>query len=233
MARKHLLLATFAAFTLLATAGTAFAANSVSAPTSCGYSGYSYAGLIADQSESGISADITTLAQPTITTGHVAAWIGVGGVGLGPNGSTEWLQAGISAVPGEATSLYYELARPNATPVYRLVPLKLQTGRTYQISVQESPTRQGFWSVWVDGVQRAGGIFLPGSHDAWKPMATSESWDGGSPACNAYTFRFSNIRSKTSGTQPWSPMTASVIDAPGYRVEGRTPLGFTAVGGAL
>jgi hypothetical protein len=230
MARISLLIGTVLALAVLATPGLATAGTTIS---SCGYDGYSYAGEAAVSPQSGISADITALRQPKITTGHVAAWVGVGGIGLGPNGSNEWLQAGISAVPDEPTSIYVEVARPNTEPRYHALPLQLAIGRTYQISVQESPTHPGSWSVWVDGVQKTGSIYLPGSHDAWKPIATTESWDGGSPACNAFSFKFTNVRTKTGATPAWSSMQSSVIDAPDYRVTQRTLAGFTAVGGKV
>jgi hypothetical protein len=233
MARIQLLISTTAALAILATTGVASAANSITAPASCGYDGYSYAGLTATQPESGVSADITALQAPKITTGHVAAWVGVGGVGLGPGGSNEWIQAGISAVPGAPTSLYVEVARPKSEPLYHVLPLTLAIGHTYDVAVQESPTHPGSWSVWVDGVQKTTNVYLPGSHDAWKPIATTESWDGGSPACNAFTFRFANLRAKETTGPSWAPMQSAVIDAPGYRVTQRTLAGFTAVGGKV
>jgi hypothetical protein len=226
MPRTALILFLTAALALLATTATAEAGT-----LSCGYNGYSYAGVTALQTESGIRAGITAVASPSVTTGHVAAWVGVGGAGLGPGGSNEWLQAGISSIPGQPTSLYTETARPGQAPRYRVVPLAVRLGHTYRIAVQESPTRPGSWSVWVDGVQRTGQVLLPGSHDAWKPVATSESWDGGSPACNAFTFRFSEVQSRIAASDAWSPMSSQVIDAPGYHVEARTLAGFLAVGG--
>jgi hypothetical protein len=229
MARIQLLIVTIASLASLATAGIASAAKTVSP---CGYDGYSYAGVTATAAEAGISAGITATSQPQITTGHIAAWVGVGGMGLGPNGSNEWIQAGISAVPQQPTSLYVEVAQPGSAPRYHALPLALQIGRTYQVAVEESTTRANWWSVWVDGKQVTGKIFLPGSHDAWKPVATSESWDGGSPACNSFTFKFSNLESKTSTSPAWSPLASSVIDAPDYKVTQRTLAGFTAVGGA-
>src|SRR5271154_4847730 len=230
MARISLLIGTIASLAVLATPGLARAGTTISP---CGYDGYSYAGVTAVSPESGISANITALRQPKITTGHVAAWVGVGGMGLGPGGSNEWMQAGISAVPDEPTSIYVEVAQPNTEPRYRALPLPLAIGRPHQISGRESPAPPGWWSVWVDGVQRTTNISLPGSHDAWKPIATAESWDGGSPACNGFSFKFSDVRAKTSTGPGWSSMQSSVIDAPDYRVTQRTLAGFTAVGGKL
>jgi hypothetical protein len=83
-----------------------------SAAKRCGYDGYSYAGVKAATPEAGVGAEITALSEPHVTTGHVAARVGVGGAGLGPKGSSEWLQAGISAAAGQPATLYYQVALP-------------------------------------------------------------------------------------------------------------------------
>src|SRR5262245_13082062 len=49
--------------------------------------GYSYAGYQSSTVAYGISARITVLQPPRVSAGHVAAWIGVGGPGLGRGGS--------------------------------------------------------------------------------------------------------------------------------------------------
>ena len=47
-----------------------------------------------EQVGSGVRATITALRQPSVSAGHAAGWIGVGGPGAGPNGETMWLQTG-------------------------------------------------------------------------------------------------------------------------------------------
>jgi hypothetical protein len=46
--------------------------------------------------------------QRGVTPRHVAAWVGIGGEGLGPGGATEWIQAGLSAFPDGRTELNYD-----------------------------------------------------------------------------------------------------------------------------
>ena len=97
---------------LLATAVVAALAlaGSVATASACGKNGYSYAGLGAPTYGSGISAVITAMGPFSIPNGHVAGWVGVGGPGLGPNGTDEWLQIGLSGFPGLYSDIYYEVA---------------------------------------------------------------------------------------------------------------------------
>jgi hypothetical protein len=215
-----------------ATLATAFALAlpSRSGAATCGDSGYSYAGITSLSTSSGVSAAVTSLTAPTVSSGHVAAWVGVGGAGLGPNGTNEWLQVGISALPGQSSSLYYELALPNVAPKYVTLSSGLKIGRSYKIAVLESATRPGWWRVWVNGSPVTKAIHLLDSHNAWRPVATTESWDGGVPACNAFKYRFTDVNvTATSGA--WVPMHAQVLKAPGYVVSDRTAAGFDAFGG--
>ena len=54
--------------------------------------------------------------RPNVLHGHVAAWVGVGGAGLGPGSTDEWLQVGISARPerGSRALLRGRAAEPGA-----------------------------------------------------------------------------------------------------------------------
>lgn len=171
----HVIRTLVAAATLAAACTLAFSSR---ADGACGNGGYSYAGVSSVDSRAGVSAAITVLRAPAVTLGHVAAWVGVGGKGLGPNG-TEWLQVGISAEPGQGPSLYDELARPGVAPLYVSLAGHLTLGRSYTVAVLESRAHPGWWGVWVTGSTVTKPIYLPGSHDAWRPVATSESWDGG------------------------------------------------------
>jgi hypothetical protein len=203
---------------------------SLSAAATCGDSGYSYAGITSLSTGSGVSAAITSLTAPQVSSGHVAAWVGVGGAGLGPNGTNEWLQVGISALPGQSSSLYYELALPNKDPQYVTIASDLKIGRSYKIAVLESSTKPGWWRVWVNGSPVTKAIHLLDSHNAWRPVATTESWDGGVPACNAFNYRFSDV-AVASASGASAPMQSQVLNAPGYVVSDRTSTGFDAVGG--
>ena len=91
------------------------AACSFSAPTPAASnicrSTYSYAGITAPDRANGISAALTAVSVPNVVEGHVAGWIGVGGPGLGPGGSDEWIQIGLSAFPESGSIMYYEVDR--------------------------------------------------------------------------------------------------------------------------
>ena len=78
-------------------------------------SSYSYAGLLASSARYGVSAAISLLGSPTVRGGHVAAWVGVGGTGMGPGGTDEWLQVGLASFDRPDGRLYYELALPDRT----------------------------------------------------------------------------------------------------------------------
>jgi hypothetical protein len=50
-----------------------------------------------------------------------------------------------------------------------------------------------WWRVWVDGHAASKPYHLPGSHGAWRGIATAESWGGGVRACNLYSYRFNRV----------------------------------------
>lgn len=201
-----------------------------SAAPACGQSGYSYAGLLSTRSRSGVAAKITPISLPIVRGGHVAAWVGVGGEGLGRGGADEWLQAGLSAKPGTGIALYYELALPGLEPRYVMLKGHVQPGRSYQLAVVESRTRPGSWRVLVNDRPATRFIALPGSHGVWRPVVTAESWDGGSGACNTFAFGFSDIAT-TGSPGAWSPMAARPLRTPGLRVARHDAARFVASAG--
>src|ERR687884_964106 len=98
-------------------------ASPASAAASCART-YSYAGYDSPWYAHGVAATITALEQPVVNVGHVAAWVGVGGVGAGLHGEDEWLQVGYSAFEpeaGPATEIYYEVVQPHRDPAYHSV----------------------------------------------------------------------------------------------------------------
>jgi hypothetical protein len=224
--------------TILVAAATLAAACALTVPAggraaaACGASSYSYAGLLATYQRFGVSATISPLGTPTVHGGHVAAWVGVGGEGQGPDGSDEWLQAGISVEAGRGTALYYELTLPGRQARYVMLKGHLSLDRSYRVAVLESRKRRGSWAVWVNGTRVSKLIHLPGSHGAWRPVATSESWNGGVGACNRFKFAFSQVRVAARPGGRWTPMAAHVLNSPGYAVARRTTAGFLALGGA-
>src|SRR6476469_2514944 len=148
----------------------------------CGNStGYSYAGIGAPTRCFGISALITPLDAFDVLNGHVAAWVGVGGPGQGPNGTNEWIQIGYSGYPWVTGSdIYYEVAQPGRFPTYHQVSAGLSVGTLTKVTVLEIHGRANWWRVWVNHKPVSPAIHLPASHGRWSPIATAERWAGGS-----------------------------------------------------
>jgi hypothetical protein len=192
---------------------------------------YSYAGVSSIDARYGIGARISTLRAPTIAAGHVAAWVGVGGSGLGAYGSTEWLQVGISAKLGEDPALYYEVARPGRKAQYVMLKGHLPLGRAFDVAVLESRDHPGDWRVWVNGERMTTRIHLPGSHGAWRPTATAESWNDDSGICNAFSFQFANVKVAATPGGGWQPIRGRVLADAGYRVERPNAKSLVALGG--
>jgi len=194
----------------------------------CGWEGYSYAGYQSPVQAYGISGRLALRARADVRNGHVAAWIGVGGSGLAPGGGDAWLQVGISGFADGRAELYYEYVTPSM-PKPRYVTIRpLALGETHNVAVQERPAQLGAWRVLVDGRRASPSILLPGSHGAWRPIATAESWDGGTRTCNRFAYDFSNLAVATSYGGGWQPFALTdPIEDPGYRVSPRAS-GFVA-----
>jgi hypothetical protein len=219
------LLAVFVAVIAL---GALFASGAAAARTHCAKS-YSYAGLIGAQASHGVRTKLTVVKDPEVRNGHVAGWVGVGGVGLGPNGTTEWIQVGYSGYSWEESTLYYEVTRPNGYPTYHAV-MKVEPGESHRVGVAEMRGRKNWWRVWVDGKAVSKPIHLPGSHGAWEPVATAESWNADSGRCNSFAYRFSRVAFATRPNRGWRLMKdAMKLEDTGYRVR-RSNGGFTARG---
>jgi hypothetical protein len=196
----------------------------------CGSAGYTYAGVSGSDNVTGVAARITPLSAFDVLGGHVASYVGVGGVGQGPNGSTEWIQVGMSAFNGLAGhSLYYEIARPGGVPTYHEVLSSLSAGDTHRVAVLEMAKHRNWWRIWVDGHAVTTPIFLPGSHLRWRPVATAESWGGGVSRCNSYAYRFERVSIANHAGGTWKRLdSGTVFYDPGYRVERRTLASFVA-----
>ena len=123
--------------------------------------GYSYAGLYATSPSLGVAASLSMLRPPEVAGGHVAAWVGVGGPGLGPNGTDEWLQVGLASFGGSPeTSLYYELALPGQQPRYVELASGIQPGQEMRVGLLELPFAPNTWIV-VSPAGLAGPFYLP------------------------------------------------------------------------
>lgn len=158
-----------------------------------GAQGYGYAGFQATRRAHGVRAALTGLAENAVAEGHVAAWVGVGGRGQGPGGADMWLQVGLSSFAGAPGNLYYEVTRPGSPPVFHLIESNVARGALRRVAVLEMTKRSDWWRVWVNGQPASEPIHLPRSGKRWQPIATAESWDGGSGSCNLFSYRFERV----------------------------------------
>src|SRR5690242_3279195 len=214
-----LLVGTFASSFALAFAPNAFA---------CGKGGYSYAGVAAPSRAFGIGATITPLPAFNVMSGHVAGWVGVGGPRQGPGGTDEWLQVGFSGFPQlTGSNIYYELMLPNGQPTYHQVASNLPFGKPAHVAVLEMHRRPGYWRVWVNGSPASKPIFLTGSHGRWAPIATAESWDGGTGGtCNGFLYRFNQVSIARVPGGGWQPLAGgTTISSPSTRIARNTHRG--------
>jgi hypothetical protein len=195
--------------------------------------GYSYAGLYALKPAAGIGASLSMLDSPNVAGGHVAAWVGVGGPGLGPHGTDEWLQVGLASFDSPAGRLYYELALPGQEPKYVELASGIELGQVVRVAVMELPLSHDDWIV-ITPTGIEGPFHLPHSHAAWAPIATAESWARGGSYCNAYAYRFGDIELAHAGGS-WTRLRRSEkLQDPGWRVNllSRSTFSATAVRGA-
>jgi hypothetical protein len=208
------------AFLAALATSTLFIAAPQAATTPCGTSGYAYAGVGSSGRAFGIATRLRAAAAPQVLNGHVAGWVGVGGPGAGPNGTNEWIQVGFSAFPGSSSSsLYYEVAQPNQAPRYVQVAADLPPGTTRKVAVVELAGRKNWWRVWVDDHAVGAPVHLPGSHGAWRPLATTETWGGGSPVCNRFSYRFAAVSVATRPGGAWQPLRRHyTFQDHGYRI---------------
>jgi len=190
---------------LLLLAVAAVSLGGAATALACGQGGYSYAGLGAPNRAFGVSATVTGLNSFDVLNGHVAGWVGVGGPGEGPGGSNEWLQIGLSGFPGiTGSDVYYEVALPHRFPVYHQVATAVPAGQAVKVTVLEMHSRPNYWRVWLNHKAVSQAIYLPESHDRWTPIATAESWDGGTGGtCNTFLYRFRHVAVANSMGGGW------------------------------
>ena len=123
--------------TLLAAAATDATPSRATGAEVCGNPGYSYAGYQHRGRAHGVRATLSAMARPYVASGHVAAWIGVGGPGAGPNGADEWIQVGLSAFSDGSSQLYYEVTRPGVPPTYHQIDAVVRPGERKRVVVLE------------------------------------------------------------------------------------------------
>ena len=185
------------------------ASTTASAGPACGGAvgdnGYAYAGHQATYRGHGVRATLTVVRQPSVASGHVAGWVGVGGPGQGANGEDEWIQAGVASMPGMDPFIYAEITREGRDPEFILIEQGVPTGQSHRIAVLEMSGRPGWWRVWVDDNAVTEPVRLRQSSGRWAPIATAESWNGGEAACNAFSYRFERVSVSYGGGGSWRP----------------------------
>jgi hypothetical protein len=193
------------------------------------WSGYSYNGVQSPTRGYGISANLTLSSPSVVEVGHVAAWVGVGGAGMGPGGADEWVQAGIAHDVGGQDVLYYEYKRPSDSKATYTTLQVASPGQSHSFVVYERAAQRDSWAVIVDGVKIGPPVTLPRSHGLFQPVATAENWDGGvAGTCNRYGYAFSNLAVRSEYKGAWQAFDLSrVLRDPAYRLAlGHS--GFTA-----
>jgi hypothetical protein len=223
-------------FLLVSAAVAAVSLGGAARALACGnQQGYSYAGIGASGPAFGISALITPLDAFDILDGHVAGWVGVGGPGEGPGGTSEWLQLGYSGFPGSTgNDIYYEVATPGRRPSYHEVASAVPFGTVSRVTVLELRSRPNWWRAWLNHRPVSPPIRLPGSHDAWSPIATAESWDGGTGGtCNTFLYRFRRVSIAHTAGGGWRQLTNGLpIHSAATRIRrARGAAGFLAAEG--
>lgn len=185
----------------------------------CGKAGYSYGGFQSAERGHGVRATLVALGNPQVRNGHVAAWVGVGGAGLGPNGSDQWLQVGLSAFQGTDSNLYYEVTTGGAAPRYHALDARVSPGQRHRVAILELAARRDWWRVWLNGTPASKPIHLPGSSGRFQPIATAEAWDGGKRVCNRFTYGFDGLAVAAARGGSWQRFVqAHRFEDRGYRV---------------
>jgi hypothetical protein len=164
---------------------------------------YDYAGVQNAAARSGIRANLTTVQKPQVKQGHVGGWVGVGGPGLGPNKTDEWMQAGYSAFDTGEAEVYYEVALPDKAPKYYTVVAKLSPSAKNLVSVLEVGGKNGSWRVWLNNKAVSAVTALPQSHGKFDPQAIGETWNGGTSKCNVWGYGFGGVQVAASPGGSW------------------------------
>jgi hypothetical protein len=186
-------IAALAAVLLACAAAGAWAAipSAAGSETSCSSHGYTYAGLAQNDAVHGVSATVTAVSAPRVAGGHVAAWVGVGGRGEAPGGTSAWLQAGLATYRGGGSRLYYELMLPTGRRYVELAR-DVRAGTRFTVAVLE--LAPGTWHVVVDGRAVSPAFALPVSSSGLPAIVTAESWATTTQACNQYAFGFAGAQ---------------------------------------
>ena len=217
-------------FLALCAATVSFAFAGPAQASTCHAATYSYAGLGSRVAVRSVAATIAPTMAPGVRDGHIAGWVGVGGYGIGPHGTDEWIQIGIIAFPGRAASIYYEVTRPGHQPVRRTVRERVGVGERHRFAVLELARRPNWWRVWLDGRPASAPVLLPGSHARLTAQMMGESYAGLSEgACNRYSFVFQRLSVAETRASLSSGLTRfELFEDPNYLLERRSATSFAA-----
>lgn len=214
----------------LAATTTSASADATACGQGSGFNRYAYAGEQASAAAHGVRATITPLVAAPVTSGHVAAWVGVGGWDSGPRGADVWLQTGVASLPDEPFLLYAEVMRAGAaTPSFMELRSGVEIGESHRLAVLEVGGRPNWWRVWVDGRAATNPLHLPGSSGSWTPVATAESQTTRGQACPAYSFRFTTVQVAGGLGGSWQAFAHGrrILDG-GHRLRILSPGGHSA-----
>jgi hypothetical protein len=111
-------------------------------------------------------------------------------------------------MPGSKPFLYAEITREGRDPQFILVEEGVSVGDKHSVAVLELAGRPGWWRIWIDGKPVARPVRMTGSSGRWAPIATAESWNAGTPACNVFGFRFERVSVSYGGGGSWRPFVS-------------------------
>jgi hypothetical protein len=173
---------------------------------------YDYAGVQQKGQRAGIRAYVTTVKAPKVIVGHVAGWLGVGGPGLGPNGTDEWMQIGYAGFDTGKSQIYYEDALPGKPPRYHTLKENLGKSEKHRLAILEVGTTTNSWRVWLDDKAVSPATVLPNSNGRFAPQALAENWNGSTTKnCNSYGYGFNGIQVSTKPGGSWTAATAGYV----------------------
>jgi hypothetical protein len=206
------------------------AAPAASQTGTCHAATYAYAGLESRVAVRGVAAAIAPAVAPAVRDGHVAGWVGVGGYGVGPGGTDEWVQIGLIAFPDGATRIYSEVTRPGTQPVQTTLREGVAAGEHHRFAVLELRGRPNWWRVWLDGRPAGSAVFLPRSHDRFTAQVTGESYAGLTDGrCNVYSFAFQSVSLTGRSASFSSPARRfAAFEDPNYLLERLSTTSFVA-----
>ena len=111
-------------------------------------------------------------------------------------------------MPGTKPFLYAEITREGRNSQLIVVHEGVSVGERHNLAVLELAGRPGWWRVFVDGKPVTRPVRMRGSSGRWAPIATAESWNAGTPACNAFGFRFERVSVSYGGGGSWRPFVS-------------------------